>query len=327
MRERGQNNNRNQGNGQKNRQNNNKRNRSSRGKDRKRNLRKDKEIEKLRDMELEEIENALLDQTARIIDQLMEVITSRLKNENHSQEDAVNRARQQHYKDNSTYERLYGNENYHPNRTNERGVISNYHDNDNNQSGIQSPNVNQNQTSNVTMNIQRPRSMTEQPQEQENVILPGGAQLYPGQRYNPPSSSIQRVGQNNMQPRQVQPQVQNRYQPTVGPGGRAEAPRDNVIIGSQALQYASRVANRVGSSEISMRSSRNPVQTGMGANRVGPGQVSGYRNPSMPMARPTVNAAPVRPSGPVMSAPRPAAAPVARAAPAPSVGPAVAQAA
>ena len=203
-----------------------------------------REREAQEDRELEEIENALLDQTSRIIDQLMTVITTRLS------ERGVNQARHDNYQDNSTYERLYGNKNYHPSGDYNNNDNNNNNNNDNN-------NNNPNPTQNVSMNIQRPRSNISMPEEPTNMVLPGGAQLYPGQQYNP-----RQMRQNNIQhhrPQQRQPQVQNTYQPTTGPGGRAEAPRDNVVIGSQALQYASRVASRVGSNQVSVGRNNHPV--------------------------------------------------------------------
>ena len=302
-------------------------NRSDKQNNRKGNNKKERDIEDIRDIEMDQIEDALVDQTTRIIEQLMEVITSRLKNKEYSNADSVDRSRSQHYKDNSTYERLYGNENYnhnknnhhenqedpdnhrnhnenyyeqqYNNKTNERGVRSNrdnYQSNQNYQGN--NSQFSQNETSNVSMNIQRPRNLPEQTQEPANMILPGGAQLYPGQQYNQRSRANQMMGQRNVRPSQSYSAVQNTYQPTIGPGGRAEAPRDNVVIGSQALQYASRVANRVGSSEISMGSGRNaipnrPVQR--------PVQMTPSRAPvanSMPVARP---AAPAMRSGPAVA--------------------------
>ncbi len=251
-----------------------------------------------RDIELEELEDALLDQTSRIIDQLMTVITTRLKERGRSQEDMVNQSRLDHYKDNSTYERLYGNKSYMPPKENIQNI--------NNQ------NQELNATQNVSMNIQRPRSMTDPINETPNMVLPGGAQLYPGQQYNhrqpqrPPRQQYPQYPQR-------QPRVQNRYQPTVGPGGRAEAPRDNVVIGSQALQYASRVANRIGSNQVSV--GRNNYQLG--------------QNRSQPVAPRTTQQASFRPPAQVARQAAPVArpmAPVARATVAPS-GPVVAQAA
>ena len=70
------------------------------------------------------------------------------------------------------------------------------------------------------MNIQRPRNLPEQTQEPTNMILPGGAQLYPGQQSNQRSRANQMMSQRNVRPRQSYPAVQNTYQPTIGPGVR-----------------------------------------------------------------------------------------------------------
>ncbi len=269
----------------------------------KKNKKRPYNVNQIENNELIQIENALLDETHNIINQVMGIIKERLENKKYSHEDRVNDARQQHYRDNQTYERLYGNKSYHPNRSDEMGI---------NQQNIQNKQEQQDNTiNNVTMNIQRPRNTIEQLDQTQNITLPGGSQLYPGQQYNP-RVNLQRTDQRNtMNQRQSYPQVQNRYQPTRGPGGRAEAPRDNVVIGAQALQYARNVANRVGSNDISMRSQRAPPRQN---NQIAPRSVTAPRAIAAPRTSAAVRSAPVsvQPS---------------RSAPVASTGPVVAQAA
>ena len=254
-----------------------------------------------------QVENALLDQIFMIINQVMEVIQTNISdNDTKIRDNGVNRSnrsgsRNNKYDDNPTYQRLYGDRDYHPNRLDERGISKE-------RSEMTDTMGSRNQTSNVTMNIERPSNLRDLSDQQNNVVMPGGAQLYPGQQYR--QSNIQRVGQNNRQgPRQNYPQVQNRYQPTRGPGGRLEAPRDNVVIGAQALQYARNVANRVGSQNISMNSTRNaqPVRAtgGPGVANIGPRRP--VSRAPVPVSRPA--AAPAAPrSAPVAARPAPSAA-------------------
>ncbi len=256
---------------------------------------------------LREVENALLDQIFIIINQVMEVIqTNVIDNNSNNQGNGVNRSnrsgsRNNKYDDNPTYQRLYGDRDYHPNRLDERGISKE-------RSEMTDTMGSRNQTSNVTMNIERPSNLRDLSDQQNNVVMPGGAQLYPGQQYR--QSNIQRVGQNNRQgPRQNYPQVQNRYQPTRGPGGRLEAPRDNVVIGAQALQYARSVANRVGSQNISMNSTRNaqPVRATGGPGVANIGRRRPVSRAPVPVSRPA--AAPAAPrAAPVAARPAPSAA-------------------
>ena len=128
---------------------------------------KRKERDEREERELEELEEALLDQTTRIIEQLMTVITTRINERGYSYEEQLNRTRLDNYSNNSTYERLYGNKSYQP---------QNHHNQEDNKIN-ESHKASQNASQNVTMNIQHPRNMTEMTQESNNVVLPGGAQL------------------------------------------------------------------------------------------------------------------------------------------------------
>ena len=252
-----------------NRKHNRNRNRSSRHQD---------EDEMLREME-----DALLDQTARIITELMNIIKDR---------------RSEDTKENDT-SRTYERSLERPMdmlRDSVRASLNEDNNNNNNYTPRQDQRGNE---TNVNMNIQRTRGGTPEVNiattENSRVSFQGGNQLYPGssmrgnRRQNPMMNP-------RMQSQRNQPVVQNRLPPTRGPGGRAEAPRDNVLVGTQALQYAARVANRVRSR----------------ANNSQPTQASG-RVPQAP--RGPVQMAPPRASAPTATAPR--AAPVAPRAPAP----------
>ena len=95
------------------------------------------------------------------------------------------------------------------------------------------------------------------------------------------------------QPRSSYPRAQNTYQPTRGPGGRLEAPRDNVMIGSQALNFASNIArqirNRQSSQPAQPTSSNNrniqrPVNRAPPRRSVGPSGPVARAAPSQPAA-------------------------------------------
>lgn len=117
-----------------------------------------------------------------------------------------------------------------------------------------------NQSSNISMNINR---------DNDPIHLQGGSQLHPSMNNHYNRLSQRARAQAEAQARNY-PNVRNTYQPQRGPGGRAEAPRDQVVMGSQALQYASNIANR-----IRQRSSQNNSEN-VRANVNVPGRMMTY---------------------------------------------------
>lgn len=252
---------------------------------------------------MREMENALLDQTARIIKEIMEVIKTRQARTSNSSE---------------------------PRRQRERGLerpMDMLRDtvraalNSESKDPPPQPTVpTRGEETNVNMNIQRTRQAPEvniATTENSRVSFQGGNQMYPGlgNRFNRRNNQMPRPPRQNSQPI-----AQNTYAPTRGPGGRMEAPRDNVVVGSQALQYAARVANRVRSQGNQATQRANPAAHGNVPSTRGP-VMSAPRAPVAVSARPAPVAAPARPVAPPPAPRAPVAAPARPMAPAAPAAP------
>ena len=163
---------------------------------------------------------------------------------------------------------------------------------------------------NISMNINRNRHVSDNNQNVNNsesetnyINLNGGSQLHPLQNNVRSKSRYNR--NNNRSNQSSNYNISNTYQPTRGPGGRMEAPREQVVMGSQALQFASRIAqqmrNRQQQSQPSITPQRQP-QTVMTYGQGNRGNVAARpppvaARPPPVAARPTPVASSVSTSG------------------------------
>jgi len=124
------------------------------------------------------------------------------------------------------------------------------------------------QSSNISMNIDR---------NNDQINLQGGSQLHPSMNSRVNRLHQRAQAQANAQARARSghyPNVRNTYQPQRGPGGRAEAPREQVVMGSQALQYAATIANRM--RQHSSQTTNSNVNSNVNANVNVPGRIMTY---------------------------------------------------